>query len=183
MIEQLTSRVKQSFNGCPQCSRRGHVLPDCIFCGGKSVSLTSEQNKMIMAATNRKTDALKKTKSPSLDVTTAKRENEFTGTPMRFGSLVGGVLVAYVQSVLVAYVQIDGRRKNRTAICVKIPDNDIAWDHYCNNVQFVLFNQEETICRYSMKDQFFIAECRIIRDADDLPEAIAQAAADLWKAE
>lgn len=175
MIEQLTSRVRESFGGCPQCSKRGCVVPDCIFCGGVSVGLTSEQNEMIMAAANRKTNVLKKTKSPSLDVATAKRENEFIGRPMRFGSIVGGVLVAYDQA--------GKHKKTRCAICVKIPNHDIAWEHYCNSIDFVLFNQDETSCRYKFKDQFHTAECRIIRDADDLPEAIAQAAADLWKAE
>lgn len=174
-IEQLTSRVRQSFGGCPQCSKRGCVVPDCIFCGGVNVDLTSEQNEMIMAAANRKTDVLKKTKSPTLDVDT-KVKNEFTDTPMHFSVIAGGALAAKP-------LDLDSRRKNKSAVVVRIDCEDTIWSFYNCRTVFTLFSQDEKTCRFQCAGRYVIYSCRIIRDADDLPEAIAQAAADLWKTE
>lgn len=179
-IEQLTSRVRESFGGCPQCSKRGYV-PDCIFCGGVNVSLTSEQNEMIMAAANRKTNVLKKTKSPTLDVDT-KVKNEFTDTPMRFSGLHGGVLSATPMIKSIAN-QSSRTAKNKVAVIVRIDCTDTCWHFYNQGVVFTLFSADEKTCRFECQGRYVIYPCRIIRDADDLPEAIAQAAADLWKAE
>lgn len=91
----------------------------------------------------------------------------------RFSSLVGGVLVAY---------PVEERRKGkeRMAICVRVDDEETAWRHYCNDVDFMLVSTDETACRYRCRNEYMIASCRIIRDCDDLPEAIALASKDLW---
>lgn len=91
----------------------------------------------------------------------------------RFSSLVGGVLVAY---------PAEERRKGkeRMAICIRVDDEETAWRHYCKDVDFILVNSDETACRYRCGSEYMIASCRIIRDCDDLPEAIALASKDLW---
>jgi hypothetical protein len=170
-IEQLTSRVRQSFGGCPQCSKRGHVVPDCIFCGGKSVTPinSTPPTEANMVAAKRKA------KLPSLDVDT-KVKNEFTDISMHFTGIHGGVLVAVP-------TERDSRVKNKQAVVVRIDCQDTCWSFYNCRTVFTLFSQDEKTCRFQCAGRYVIYSCRIIRDAEDLPEAIAQAAADLWKAE
>lgn len=117
----------------------------------------------------------RKTKLPTLDVDT-KVKNEFTDTPMHFNGLYGGVLTA-VPAIR------DARKKNKSAVCVRIDDECTAFGFYNQGVKFVLFSEDERTCRFQCEGRYVVFACRIIRDADDLPEAIAAAAADLWKAE
>jgi hypothetical protein len=170
-IEQLTSRVRQSFGGCPQCSKRGQVVPDCIFCGGSGRA----NNKMNIESIKQSIMKKRKIKSSSLDVDT-KVKNEFTDVLMHFTGIHGGVLVATPS-------QLDRKTKNKTAICVRIDCQDTCWSFYNCLVKFALFSEDEKTCRFSSAGRYVIYSCRIIRDADDLPEAIAAAAVDLWKAE
>lgn len=172
-LAELTFKVRQSFNGCPQCSKRGHVVPDCIFCGGKSVTAINSTNSTNTTEANM-VAAKRKAKSPSLDVDTRVR-NEFTDLSMHFNQIQGGVLVAVPS----------GRdiKKNKQAVVVRIDCQDTCWSFYNCRTFFTLFSQDEKTCRFQCAGRYVIYPCRIIRDADDLPEAIAAAAADLWKAE
>jgi hypothetical protein len=98
--------------------------------------------------------------------------SDIIGVPFRFTSLVGGVLVATM-------AERNGKR-HTVAICVRVDDVNAAWEHYCNDVDFVLIDSNETACRYKCKGKYVVASCRVIRDCDDLPEAVAVASKDLW---
>lgn len=119
--------------------------------------------------------AKRKTKSPTLDVDT-KVKNEFTDRSMRFTGMQGGVLTA-------TKILREPLKKMKSVVCVRIDCPDTCWHFYNQGVVFTLFSADEKTCRFECQGRYVIYSCRIIRDADDLPEAIAAAAADLWKPE
>ena len=163
---------------CPQCVKRGCVVRDCV-CGGFGrtylIETARESDSMSNESIKQSIMKKRKTKSPSLDVDT-KVKNEFTDVLMHFTGIQSGVLVATPS-------QIDRKTKNKNAICVRIDCEDTRWSFYNCLVKFALFSEDEKTCRFSSAGRYVIFTCRIIRDADDLPEAIAEASADLWKPE
>ena len=108
------------------------------------------------------------TEQPAQD----KPAADIVDVPMRFTSLVGGVVVA-------TPAERKGR-KHRTAVCIRVDESEIAWSIYNTAVVFTQFSEDEKSCRYKTNDGYELASCRIIRDCDDLPEAIALASKDLW---
>jgi hypothetical protein len=101
-----------------------------------------------------------------------KHAADIVDVPFRFTSLVGGVVVA-------TPAERKGS-KHRTAVCIRVDDSDTAWSIYNTAVVFTQFSEDEKSCRFKTNDGYDLASCRIIRDCDDLPEAIALASKDLW---
>ena len=172
-IEQINPALPtKQLIPCPQCVKRGCVMRDCV-CGGfgKTYLTTSEQTTGSSRESDSVTKQVKSKLKPSEP--TMELKNEITEKLFRFQSLVGGIVVAYP-------VERERFVKCRTAVLVRFADQDRAWEFYCNNVEFTMFNREENLCRLRCKDQYVVARCRILRDCDDIPEAVAKVSQELW---
>jgi hypothetical protein len=87
------------------------------------------------------------------------------GQEWRFGSLLGGVVVAYTA-------------KRRLAVAVRMDDSDEAWVCYCEFVEFARFADDQQTCRFTCQGTSYERPCRVIEPAT--PEQISAAADELW---
>ena len=156
---------------CPQCVKRGCVVRDCV-CGGfgRTYLTTNEQTT---GPTRESEIVSKQTKRKNADQLLQRYKNDITHRAFRFQSLVGGIIVAYP-------LMRNLREKNKTAVMVRCTDQDEAWEFYCNDVEFSLFNEDETECRFECKGFHRIAACRILRDCNDIPGEVARISKELW---
>ena len=163
-MQSATTLTKQLIP-CPQCVKRGCVMRDCV-CGGFGRTYLTE--------TARESDSVtKQAKQKNADQLLQRYKNDITHRSFRFQSLVGGIIVAYP-------VMRNLREKNKTAVMVRCTDQDEAWEFYCNDVEFSLFNEDETECRFECKGFHRIAACRILRDCNDIPGEVARISKELW---
>ncbi len=172
-IEQMNPALPtKQLIPCPQCVKRGCVMRDCV-CGGfgRTYLTTNEQT----TETARESESMtKQVKSKSKQSEpTMELKNEITHRAFRFQSLVGGIIVAFP-------LMRNARERNKLAVMVRCTDQDEAWEFYCNDVEFSLFNEDENLCRFQCKGRHRIAACRILRDCDDIPGEVAKVSQELW---
>ncbi len=94
--------------------------------------------------------------------------NSIVHRPYRFGSLLGGVIVAYP------------KESRRMAVVVRMDNGDEQWDCYCNDVEFQSFTEDKRVCKFICNNRGFEAPCRIIWPRSVSVEEIDNACKSLW---